>query len=124
MRKVFYALKSFNYRLWIAILATMLLPAIYQTARIFFLGAMPDDWGFNIASQLSWVNLFYEVVQEALILPLFFLLGKSLNDKKELSNKVRTGLITTVGIYSVVSAIIMIFGSPTRGFYGSGWCIG
>lgn len=112
MRKVFYALKSFNYRLWIAILATMLLPAIYQTARIFFLGAMPDDWGFNIASQLSWVNLFYEVVQEALILPLFFLLGKSLNDKKELSNKVRTGLITTVGIYSVVSAIIMIFARP------------
>ena len=72
------ALKTVNFRLWFAILATMLLPTVYQTVRIFFLGDMPSDSGINIASQLQWVNLFYEVVQEALILPLFFLLGKSL----------------------------------------------
>ncbi|MDE7191869.1 MAG: multidrug transporter [Clostridia bacterium] len=110
--KIICALKSVNYRLWLAILATMLLPTVYQTIRIFFLGDMPSDSGINIASQLQWVNLFYEVIQEALILPLFFLLGKSLDDKKEFSNKVRTGLVVTGGIYLAVSIIIIACARP------------
>lgn len=106
------ALKTVNYRLWFAILITFLLPTIYQTVRIYFLGNMPSDNGINIASQLQWVNLLYEVVQEALILPLFFLLGKSLNDKKEFTNKVRTGLIITATIYFCVSIIIILCAKP------------
>jgi hypothetical protein len=78
MKVIINALKSINYRLLFAILLLMLFPTIYQTVRIFFLGNMPNDWGFNIASQLSWVSLFYEIIQEALLLPLFFILGKSL----------------------------------------------
>lgn len=110
--RVIRALKSVNYRLWVAILATMLLPTVYQTVRIFFLGDMPSDSGINIASQLQWVNLFYEVVQEALILPLFFLLGKSIEDRKDFSNKVRTGFVVTGGIYLFVSIIIIALARP------------
>lgn len=110
--RIIRALKTVNYRLWLAILATMLLPTVYQTVRIFFLGDMPSDSGINIASQLQWVNLFYEVVQEALILPLFFLLGKSLDDKEEFANKVRTGLAVTGGIYLVVSVILIACARP------------
>ena len=109
MKRIILALKTVNYRLWLAILLMMLFPTIYQTVRIFFLGNMPDTWGFNIASQLSWVNLFYEVIQEAIILPLFFLLGKSILCKEELENKTRTGLIVTGIIYFVLSLIIIIF---------------
>lgn len=109
MSSIIRALKTVNYRLWLAILMMMLLPTLYQTVRIYFLGDMPGDWGYNIASQLSWVNLFYEVIQEALILPLFFLLGKSLMDRKELENKVKTGLITTGGIYLFISLLIVVF---------------
>ncbi len=110
--KVVRALKTVNFRLWIAILATMLLPTVYQTVRFFFLGNMPSDNGINIASQLQWVNLFYEVIQEALILPLFFLLGKSLMNKEELANKVRTGLVVTAGIYLLVSIVIISCARP------------
>lgn len=56
MRCVVKALKTVNYRLWFAILATMLLPTVYQTVRIFFLGDMPSDSGINIASQLQCAN--------------------------------------------------------------------
>lgn len=110
--RVIRALKTVNYRLWLAILATMLLPTVYQTVRIYFLGDLPSDWGVNIASQLSWVNLFYEVVQEALILPLFFLLGKSLHNREELANKVRTGLSVTAIIYTIVSLVIIACARP------------
>ena len=110
--RIVKALRTVNYRLWLAILATMLLPTVYQTVRIYFLGDLPSDSGINIASQLQWVNLFYEVVQEALILPLFFLLGKSLGDEKEFANKVRTGLTATAVIYAVVSIVIISCARP------------
>ena len=41
-------------------------------SEIRFLTNIPNDWGINIASQLQWVNVLFEVVQEAFILPLFF----------------------------------------------------
>lgn len=110
--KIIRALRTVNYRLWFAIFTTMLLPTVYQTVRIFFLGDMPSDSGINIASQLQWVNLFYEVVQEALILPLFFLLGKSIDNRDEFANKVRTGLIVTAIIYAMVSVIVMLCACP------------
>lgn len=110
--RVVRALKTVNYRLWFAILATMLLPTVYQTVRIYFLGDIPSDWGVNIASQLSWVNLLYEVVQEAMILPLFFLLGKSLQNREEFANKVRTGLSVTAIVYLIVSVIIVACARP------------
>ncbi len=110
--KIIRALRTVNYRLWFAIFTTMLLPTVYQTVRIFFLGDMPSDSGINIASQLQWVNLFYEVVQESLILPLFFLLGKSIDNRDEFANKVRTGLIVTAIIYAMVSVIVMLCARP------------
>lgn len=110
--RVVRALKTVNYRLWFAILATMLLPTVYQTVRIYLLGDIPSDWGVNIASQLSWVNLLYEVVQEAMILPLFFLLGKSLQNREEFANKVRTGLSVTAIVYLIESVIIVACARP------------
>jgi Na+-driven multidrug efflux pump len=112
MKSIVKALKSVNYRLFFAILLLMLFPTIYQTVRIFFLGDMPNDWGFNIASQLSWVSLFYEIIQEALILPLFFVLGKSLSNKDEFINKIKVGILLTGIIYFVLSFILFVFAKP------------
>jgi Na+-driven multidrug efflux pump len=103
------SLKVINYRLYLSIVLMMLFPTVYKTVRIYFLGAMPDDWGINIASQLAWADLFYEVIQEALILPLFFILGKSLSNKHELENKIRSGLLLTGIIYSGLSLVLIVF---------------
>ena len=109
MKTITESLRKINYRLYFAILTTMLLPTVYQTVRIYFLGNMPSDWGINIASQLSWINLIYEVIQEALILPLFFIFGKSLDNEAELENIIKSGLLLTGIIYSILSFIILIF---------------
>lgn len=109
MKRIVDALKTVNYKLWIAILSLMVLPSIYMTVRIFFLGQMPNEWGVNIASQLQYVNLFYEVIQEALILPLFFIMGKVVHDKYEFQNRAKSGLLITALIYFFASLIIVIF---------------
>lgn len=109
MKRIVDALKTVNYKLWIAILSLMVLPSIYMTVRVFFLGQMPNEWGVNIASQLQYVNLFYEVIQEALILPLFFIMGKVVHDRQEFQNRAKSGLLVTAVIYFFASLIIVIF---------------
>ena len=112
MKSIIKSIKTFNWRLWLVLAVTLLIPALYQTLRIFFLGDMPGDWGVNIASQLAWVNLLYEIIEEAFILPLFFLLGKSLGSKEELENKTRTGLLISGGAYLALSILIVCFAKP------------
>ena len=99
-------LKLFNYKLYFILILTLLLPTLYTTLRINFLGDLPSDYGVNIASQLSWINLIFESMQEALILPLFFIIGKSLYNKIELRNKIKTGLLTSFIVYLSVSILI------------------
>lgn len=112
MKSLIRSIKTFNWRLWLVLAVTLLIPALYQTLRIHFLGDMPGDWGVNIASQLSWVNLIYEIVEEAFILPLFFILGKSLGDKRELENKTRVGLLISGGAYLFLSILIIALARP------------
>ncbi len=102
-------LRNLNWSLLVTLILISLIPTVYTTVRIFFLGNIPSDWGFNIASQLAWVNVMYEVIQEAMILPLFYLIGKSLTDKKQIENKLKSGLITAFLIYFVSSMLLFIF---------------
>ncbi len=110
------SLNYINLRLFTTLLVMGFIPNIYKTVRIFFLGNMPIDWGLNIASQLAWLNVVYEVLQEAIMLPLFYLMGKSLANQSELKNKIKTGLVVTFGIYTLFSVIIIIFTEPLTAF--------
>ncbi|MDD7847295.1 hypothetical protein [Metamycoplasma hyosynoviae] len=112
MKSIFQSIKTFNWRLWLVIAITLFVPSLYKTLRIYFLGDMPNEWGVNIASQLSWVNLIYEILEEGLILPMFFLLGKSFNSKEEIENKTRVGLIISSSMYAVLSALIFALAKP------------
>ncbi|MBF9018490.1 MULTISPECIES: MATE family Na+-driven efflux transporter [unclassified Oceanispirochaeta] len=106
------SLKKINYKMLMALLLSGLFPAIYMAVRVRFLGNIPSDWGVNIASQLSWVNLLYEIVNEAILLPVFFLFGKVLKNKEDTENRLRTGLIITFGLYCVLSILISLMAKP------------
>lgn len=103
------SLKRFNYKLFLAILITGLLPTIYTTVRFNLLGNLPGNWGYNIASQLQYVNLIFEVLQEMLILPLFFIIGKTILSEDKTRNKIKTGLILLFGIVLFFSVILFVF---------------
>ena len=109
INKIFKSIKEFNWRLWLVLSIALFIPAVYQTIRIYFLGDIPTDYGVNIASQLTWINLIYEIIEEAFILPLFFLLSKSLSSKEELENKTRTGLLVSGLAYFLLTIIIIVF---------------
>ena len=110
--KIKLSMKNVNYKLFAALLVMGFVPTIYTTVRVFFLGRLPGEWSFSIAGQLSWVNLLYEILNEAIILPLFFFMGKVQTDSKEFSNRLKTGLLVTLSVYTVLSTCIVIFAKP------------
>ena len=110
--KLKISLSKINYKLYFALLVLGLAPTVYTTVRVFFLGALPGEYSFSIAGQLSWVNLLYEIINEAIILPLFYFIGKVATDKKEFTNRVKTGMLMSFGIYLVLSAVIICFAKP------------
>ena len=112
MNKMMASLKKLDYRMFAALLLFGLIPTIYTTFRIFLIGQLPGEWGFSIAGQLQWVNLLYEILQEGLILPLFFFIGAVISDKDQLINRIKSGLIFTVSIYFVLSLLIFVFARP------------
>ncbi len=111
-KKLIDSYKNINHKLFVSLLIMGLVPTIYNTLRVFWLGNMPGDWSFSIAGQLSWINLIYEVINEAIILPLFYFVGKVLSDKKELTNRMKTGLLMALGIYVVLSIVIITCANP------------
>ena len=104
--------KNINLKLYFALLVMGLCPTVYVTLRTFFLGQLPGEWAYSIAGQLSWVNLIYEIINEAIILPLFFFIGKTINDRNEFTNRIKTGLLTSFGIYLILGAMIFLFTEP------------
>ncbi|XP_028401150.1 uncharacterized protein LOC114524212 isoform X1 [Dendronephthya gigantea] len=104
--------RRFNYRLYFALLLTDVMPTIYTTVRIHYLGELPNSWGVNIASQLQWVNVILEVVEEALIKPLYFCIGLTIGNARETENKVKGGLLVTFLVYLVCASSIAAAASP------------
>lgn len=112
LTKLKISLSNINYKLYFALLVLGLCPTVYTTVRVFLLGAMPGEYSFSIAGQLSWVNLLYEVINESIILPLFYFVGKVVTDKIEFANRIKTGLLISLSIYFVLSVVIVCFTKP------------
>ncbi|AZN35726.1 MATE family Na+-driven efflux transporter [Iodobacter ciconiae] len=110
--KLSRSLLNIDYKFFSTLLIIGVMPTIYTAVRIFFLGDMPSDSGLTIASQLIFVNLIYEILQEAIFLPIFYLIGKSLIDQKEFVNKINTGLVLVALLYGCISLLLIVFVEP------------
>lgn len=101
--------KNINFKLLVAVLFSMLLPSIYKLVKIYFVGEIPSDAAFTIASQIAWLNIIYEVLQEAILLPLFYILGAVHKNKALLKKRVFSGIKWIFPIYFLLSLLIWFF---------------
>lgn len=106
------SIANVNLRLFAALLFMGLVPTLYTTFRVFLVGQLPGEWSYSIAGQLTWVNLLYEIMDEAIILPLFFCLGSPKNDQEGFSNRIKTGMAAAGIIYTAFAFFIIIFAKP------------
>ena len=105
-------LRGFDYRLWMVLTLQMLIPTVWLTIRIYFIGDMPESSGIDIASQLMWISLLYEIFQEALVVPLYYVFGKCINDREDMSDRIRGGIAVIAVIYLIFAAVIWLFADP------------
>lgn len=101
-----------NYKLFIVLLLTGLIPTLYSTIRVHFLGSLPEPWAFSIAAQVAWLNIGYEVISEGLLLPLAFILGQVIQDKSRFLNRVSFSLLIFIIVYAISTIFVLIY-SPT-----------
>ena len=100
-------IKSFDWKKFITLIFISLIPTIYTTIRIYFLGEFDDPYTYSIAAQISWLNVFFEIVSEAIIIPLFFLISKRKNNESMLFNRIKTGFFLNLFIYFIVTIALI-----------------
>ena len=106
------SLSRIDYRLLGVVTLMGLLPTVYATVRIRFLGDLPVDWGYNIASQLTWLNVSYEVVHEAIMLPMFFLVARFVAVPRRFASAVSNGLLLIGALYGVLTLVTVLLARP------------
>ena len=116
MKEKFKQLKSFNWRLFIALCALALIPAIYQTVRTFIISSNTSSSAFDVIGQMEWYDLINETLQAFLIIPLYSILNKIFKRQKEDFAKYtfKTGLIAFI-LYTLFSIGVLIYGSVLVG---------
>ncbi|MGN1399722.1 MAG: MATE family Na+-driven efflux transporter, partial [Erysipelotrichaceae bacterium] len=111
MKERFKQLKSFNWRLFAALCALALVPAIYQTVKTFIISSNNQSSVFDIIGQMEWFDLINETLQAFLIIPLYSILNKILNNDRDNFSKYsfKVGLIA-FAIYTLFSIGVLIYG--------------
>ncbi|MGV1717909.1 MATE family Na+-driven efflux transporter [Vibrio furnissii] len=102
-----HQIKTINYQLWLVLILTSLIPLIYSTTRIHFLGSIPSPWTFSIAAQVAWLNVGYEVLSEALLIPLAFILGRVIHRNEAFRDRASLSLLVTLVCYFVATLMVL-----------------
>lgn len=98
-----------NYSLFLAVLLSIFLPTLYVTFRIYLLGELPDAGTFNIIAQNAWVQLLYEVFNEGMLLPLYYLLGRSIKNREKFKIRLSLAFSIFCVVYFILSSVIYYF---------------
>ena len=111
MKERLKQLKYFNWRLFFALCALALIPAVYQTIKTFIISSNSESDVFNIIGQMEWFDLINETLQAFLIIHLYSILNKIFkHDKEHFANHTfKTGLIS-FAIYTLFSIGVLIYG--------------
>jgi Na+-driven multidrug efflux pump len=71
------------------------------------LGSIPSPWTFSIAAQVAWLNVGYEVLSEALLIPLAFILGRVIHSNETFRERASLSLLVTLICYFLVTLMVL-----------------
>ena len=102
-------LKTFNWKVFIALCLLALVPAIYQTVITKLITSNVDISNLDIIGQMEWYDLIDETLRAFLIVPMYSILSKVY--KKSYFNKIvfKLGIIVFT-LYSIFSLITLFYG--------------
>lgn len=110
MKQLKHTFKHWNWPLTGLILLYSTLPAIYQTYQLYLIGnELPTVSGLNIASQWQFVQVLFEIIQEASVFPLFFFIGSKIQASREvIVQRLKTAFLLLVLLQLTVIGILLL----------------
>ena len=105
-------LKFFEWRLFFALCALGLVPAVYQTIKTALISSVAPPSVFNVIGQMEWFDLINETLQAFLIIPLYSVLNRSLKkDGDVFARSVFKFGLAAFLVYAVFSCGVLIYGN-------------
>lgn len=107
MKRAKSNLSFWNWTLFFSVLFYMLVPSIYKSYSIYLIGNTPPSANnLAIVSQWQFVQVFFEIIQEGLVLPIFFFVGAVILKEKAI---IKRKIITSFWIlFSVLIPLLTI----------------
>ena len=117
MKEKFKLLRSFDWKLFLALVLLSLVPAIIQTVETFVISTHVTTAGIDVIGQIEWFDLIDETIQAFLIIPLYSILNAILKkDSDNFSSGVfKTGVIAFV-LYTLFSVVVLIYSAHLISF--------
>jgi Na+-driven multidrug efflux pump len=86
--------KNWDWLLFASIAFYIIVPSIYNSYSVFLIGnTPPNENNLEIVAQWQFVQVLFEVVQEALVFPIFYFVGSQISSNKEvILERVKTSL--------------------------------
>ena len=121
MKKKLLELKSFHWRLWLALCALALIPAVYQTVKTLLISSTGQPGAFDIIGQMEWFDLINETLQAFLIVPLYAVLNRRFREGRETFGAAvfQTGLCAVL-LYVLFSVGVLLYGTRLLGAMNPG----
>ena len=84
--------------MWISLCLLALIPAVYRMVKTSLISINGQEGAFNIIGQMEWFDLINETLQAFLIVPLYSILNKIWEKKKDNFAEwtFKTGLISFI----------------------------
>lgn len=96
-------------RLFVPLLVTLLLPALYISLRVRLLNLSLDPSELGVVTQLQWVSLLFEILKDSLLALAVFHLGAVHQDRVRLEARWINALYLVAGAHALLALLIALF---------------
>lgn len=111
---------KFPWQLFTALMLLTFVPSVYQTFRVYFLVTSGTVDSLDIIGHIEWFDLINETLQAFLLIPLYYVLGKFIQNRDVFAEKItQTGVITFL-LYLIFSVIVYLSAFNLVEFMASG----
>lgn len=103
-----FQINKIDYLMYICVFLFTILPAVWNLLRTHIISNY-IDFSVETYAQWSYFETLLEMLQEGMILPLFWWFGTSVKNKNEIMGKIKTAFILVAIIYTLALIVISLF---------------
>lgn len=98
--------QTFPINLFTSLMLLSFIPFIYNIIQTNLIANIPSVDGFSISGHLEWFDLINETIQAFLIVPLYCLFNKVIDNKKDFKERISQTFLISTAVYTLFSLVV------------------